>query len=106
MLVSVLFFCLYITNVFLTILYFFVLGKGRKNVFVSTIGCDTVWCVQRVCGVLLYGLVYVVYHVLWCDVDLWIGVHSFLLCFFSCVVFERRMEGGGEYGTIAQKLVR
>ena len=81
-LVLVLFFCLYITNVFLTILYFFVLGKGRKNAFVSTIGYDTVWCVLRVCVVLLYGLVYVGYSVLWCDLDLWIGEHSFLLCFF------------------------
>ena len=52
------------------------------------------------------GLVYVGYSVLWCDVDLWIGVHFFLLRFFSCVVFERRMAGEGEYGTIAQKLVR
>ena len=75
-------------------MYFFVLGKGRKNAFVSTIGYDTVWCVLRVCVVLLYGLVYVVYSVLWCDLDLWIGVHSFLLCFFFlCRVLEK--DGGG-----------
>ena len=63
------------------------------------------WCVLRVCGVLLYGLVYVVYSVLWCDVDLWIGVHSFSLCFFpvSCL---REGWRGGKDGTIAQKLVR
>ena len=105
MLVLVLFFCLYITKVFLTILYFFVLGKGRKNAFVSTIGCDTVWCVQRVCGVLLYGLVYVVYHVLWCDVDLWIGVHSFLLCFFFPVSCLREgWRGGGSMEQLHKNL--
>ena len=94
----------HIKKVFLTILYFFVLGKGRKNAFVSTIGCETVWCVLKVCGVLLYGLVYVVYSVLWFDLDLWIGVHSFLLCFFFCVVFERRMEGEGSMEQLHKNL--